>query len=125
MDSNGDGWHGGSLGFNGKEYCNDFLNGKEQTEVVSIHPTEVCFDVSMHGIVWIHEASWSLGPCKGGSNYSPLSRSRNLIEKCCLPPGEHVLTCNDAFGDGWPGGYLDIQGQKYCNNFDWGHEVSE
>ena len=39
------------------------------------------------------------------------------IKQCCLPSGTHTLKCKDAWGDGWDGGYLEINGQKYCDNF--------
>ena len=46
------------------------------------------------------------------------------IKQCCLPSGTHTLKCKDAWGDGWDGGYLEINGQKYCDNFNSNkHEV--
>ena len=38
-------------------------------------------------------------------------------KQCCLPPGNHKLTCKDDWGDGWNGGFLEINGQRYCETF--------
>ena len=45
--------------------------------------------------------------------------SHNTHEaECCLPPGEYTLECKDSYGDGWHGGYITVNGAKYCENFD-------
>ena len=46
-------------------------------------------------------------------------------QKCCLPDhiNDYAITCNDAYGDGWHGGYLEINGEKYCANFERGHKM--
>jgi len=39
-------------------------------------------------------------------------------QTCCLQPGPNTLTCTDSFGDGWNGGFITINGDKYCEQFD-------
>ena len=60
------------------------------------------------------ENTWTFGSCSSSQRYS--SR-REYIERCCLSSGEQTLTCKDGYGDGWHGGYIEIQGEKYCKNF--------
>ena len=65
------------------------------------------------------ENSWTFGRCKTLLQYAS---NQTYTMKCCLTKGEHNLTCKDRYGDGWHGGYLEIQGKKYCENFKWGSE---
>ena len=44
------------------------------------------------------------------------------IEECCQPEGVYELICTDTYGDGWHGGYIEIGGEKYCENFTTGSE---
>ena len=60
------------------------------------------------------EISWSLGPCSGKGGYRD---NQYYHEKCEITPGKHQLSCKDAFGDGWNGGYIVIDGQKFCEDF--------
>ena len=48
-------------------------------------------------------------------------------QECCLPEDQEsfLVTCTDAFGDGWHGGYLEINGEQYCANFTNGDEFSD
>merc|ERR1712226_506090 len=46
-------------------------------------------------------------------------------EQCCQPAGSYDLVCKDSYGDGWHGGYLLIEGKKYCKRFKNGHEKTE
>ena len=40
------------------------------------------------------------------------------IERCCLTPGRHVLTCqNEDRPYGWGNASVEIQGQRYCDDF--------
>lgn len=40
------------------------------------------------------------------------------VDQCCLTPGRYVLTCQNYKGPfGWSNASVEIQGQKYCNNF--------
>ena len=73
--------------------------------------------------------SWTIG-CKGdlcngvechSDKFKAMIGPGKFEQECCLP--NHVqyyaITCLDAYGDGWHGGYLEINGEKYCENFDW------
>ena len=42
-------------------------------------------------------------------------------QECCQAPGTYRLECKDRYSDGWHGGYLEIQGKKYCDDFLGGH----
>ena len=43
-----------------------------------------------------------------------------MVEQCCQTDGDYTLICKDSYGDGWHGGYITIEGVKYCENFDSG-----
>ena len=42
-------------------------------------------------------------------------------EECCQPAGRYTLTCKCSYGDGWHGGYLEINGTNYCEDFKHGY----
>ena len=47
------------------------------------------------------------------------SYAETNITDCCLLAGvEHHQDCIDSFGDGCHGGYLDIEGTVFCEDFD-------
>ena len=48
-----------------------------------------------------------------------------FVQECCLPNqrNDYVIKCSDFHNDGWHGGYLEINGKKYCENFDQGFEM--
>ena len=64
---------------------------------------------------------WTLGNCSnhyGHYNHSLGNEFRNYHQRCCLPPGQYTLTCqNDNYPDGWHGDYIEIQGQRYSEDF--------
>ena len=37
-------------------------------------------------------------------------------QTCNLPPGNYELICSNSYGDGWHGGYIEIQGNLYCDD---------
>ena len=43
-------------------------------------------------------------------------------EQCCQPEGNYQLVCKDAHGDGWHGGFLRVNGKRYCRKFKNGNE---
>ena len=76
-----------------------------------------------------YEISWRLEPqdpdvvlsdsCVSDSYYS----YGTFEQKCQLKEGLYTLECLDSYGDGWNGGYIEIQGTQYCgpmgdNKFD-------
>ena len=66
------------------------------------------------------EVSWELDTsCTSDQVYSSDSE---ITKTCALSPGEYTLICTDAFGDGWNGGQITIQGVNYCNDFNYGSE---
>ena len=92
-----------------------------------------CFSVKTVVKHFRGEISWTIG-CKGDScngvechsdKYDPKIGPETFEQECCLPDHTHyyAITCNDTYGDGWHGGYLEINGGKYCESFDEGFEM--
>lgn len=131
-DSYGDGWNNGYLMINGEKYCHDFTTGHSQTVSVEIGPTTTpevidvsnCVDAEMtlQTSSWGNEITWNIADIFMGTGYS--SHSTNALS-CCLPAGEYELECVDSWGDGWHGGYIEIDGHRYCEEFTWGHTQTE
>ena len=63
--------------------------------------------------------SWTLGTCKSTRAYY---RYSSYTESCCIVGGMHQLACVDAAGNGWNGGFLEIEGTVYCKDFRIGHQ---
>merc|ERR1711997_20697 len=70
------------------------------------------------GTTYGNENTWTFGDCHTDSKY-PDNSMINLGE-CCLSYGEHDLTCRDFWSDGWHGGYVLVDGIKFCNHFNSG-----
>ena len=85
---------------------------------------DVCFDVMVMTTHYGGENTWALGTCASTMEYDDYDTGEG---QCCLPPGEYTLECKDSYGDGWHGGYITINGNKYCENFAKGsletHEI--
>ena len=62
------------------------------------------------------ENSWTLGTCSSNVLVT-YSNNEEYIEECCLDVGVYTLNCQDAYGDGWHGGSIEIQGKQYCVDF--------
>ena len=70
---------------------------------------------------------WEMGSCYGpkrfydhahGKYYSKYEANKMYIDKCCLLPGVYTLTCKNSVGPfGWGRGYIEIFGQRYCDDF--------
>ena len=61
------------------------------------------------------QISWNLGSCQSKrQGYGSYAR---YVEQCCLPTGSYTLQCKDSASNGWHGGYIEVDGQKYCDNF--------
>ena len=71
------------------------------------------------------ENSWSFGTCVSNQTYEDDSEYN---QDCCLEYGVHTLTCKDSYGDGWKfnsfNGYLEIDGIRYCEDFNSGSSQS-
>ena len=71
---------------------------------------------------WANEISWSVGTCEsiGLATCTPNAGYRdnmNFTQICRLAPGYYKIMCKDCYGDSWGGGYLLINGIKYCDQF--------
>ena len=66
-----------------------------------------------------YENSWTLGTCTKGIDYE---NHQTYTESCCLNPGSYQLTCDDSYGDGWHEGFIEIDGKRYCESFNTGHQ---
>jgi len=79
--------------------------------------------VTMHTRRWGNEISWRIenSGCSGGAIRDHTSQTYD----CCLPEGNFQVVCMDTWGDGWHGGYLEIDGRNYCQSFGTGHEKRE
>ena len=75
----------------------------------------VCFDVKTYLSQWKERIEWGIDPwCSSSITYN----KSNYIERCCLAHGNYTLACkNKEKPDGWYGGYLEIQGRVYCDDF--------
>ena len=62
------------------------------------------------------DIEWRLGICEQVvSEYIPYKK---YIQRCCLKPQQHILTCiNKKVPRGWGDGYIEIQGHRYCDDF--------
>ena len=78
-----------------------------------------CFDVMLSTNSYGNENSWSLGSCTSSQAYTSNSF---FSQQCCVSPGDHTLTCTDSYGDGWHGGFIEIGGKRYCEDFTSGGE---
>ena len=81
--------------------------------------TETCATIKVRTSSWGSENSYAIGTCVSQEVYSSNS---DYEEECCLEPGSYALDCKCSFGDGWHGGYVEINGVKYCDDFNYGHE---
>merc|ERR1712088_697017 len=67
---------------------------------------------------WGYENSYAIGTCVSTQQYAT---RKNYEEECTLAPGAHNLDCKCTYGDGWHGGYVEIDGVQYCKDFTSGH----
>ena len=58
--------------------------------------------------------SWSVGSCE---NEDVIDDGKTVSQTCCLEKGFNLIVCKEAEGRGWMGGYLEINGQKFCDNW--------
>ena len=81
-----------------------------------------------------YENSWNIGDCSSEQQYG---NNQEYTQECCLREGKNqwfplyiktilifpasseelMVTCYCSYGDGWHGGYLEINGQRYFNSF--------
>ena len=89
---------------------------------VDSRPTTVCTTVNMVTVSYGSEITWTLGSCENEKSYGD---GEIANQECCQAPGTMELECKDSYGDGWNGGYLEINGKEYCKDFDSGTEKKE
>ena len=71
------------------------------------------------------EITWNIGgTCNSKDEYDNYKED---TQKCCVAKdqGEITITCKDSYGDGWHGGYLEINGKKYCASFESGTKFTD
>ena len=78
-----------------------------------------CFEVKLTTLNFGEEISWTLDSCESNGGYG---NNGEYTQQCCLIPGSYHLECKDSYGDGWNGGYIEVDGIKYCESFTSGRE---
>ena len=73
----------------------------------------VTVDIRLTTASYGSEISWSIGECRSNRGYG---NSDYYTQTCYLTPGDYTLTCLDSDGDGWNGGYIEIDGERYCGS---------
>ena len=75
----------------------------------------VCLDIKISSGFEGKSMKWTFGTCSSARIYNDFT---DYIERCCVAPGKHSLTClNTENPEGWKGGYLEIQGRRHCDDF--------
>ena len=80
---------------------------------------DICFTAEITSKIWANEIRWSLSSADDPpvcQNTQIYENDKTTSESCCLLPGEYTLTCKDTYGDGWHGGFIEIQGTTYCDD---------
>ena len=76
---------------------------------------EVCFDVRLTSELSTNTGYfWRFGSCQFDKAYV---MDRSYTEICCLPRGEHTLTCGSIDGTAWTKIFLLINGHRFCDDF--------
>ena len=78
---------------------------------------EVCRMIKIQTTAYGDENSYQMSKCASEQKYG---NNQEYKEKCCLAPGTYTLNCKCSYGDGWHGGYIEIGGTKYCQDFKGG-----
>ena len=77
---------------------------------------EICFDVKISTVQHGSDSQWRLGNCE--SNGTEYQDFEMYLQRCCLKPGRHALTCkNNRNPYGWDEGYIEFLGHRYCDDF--------
>ena len=77
-----------------------------------------CIKIEVHTGRKGNEIQWELGGCE--FNYGRYESNTIVLEKCCgLKSSWNTLNCNSNGIDGWPTGYLVINGREYCDDNSW------
>ena len=74
-----------------------------------------CFDIKITTKNNANMVRWKLEECSNPESYDEFS---SYEQRCCMAPGQYTLICqNTEYPDGWYGGYIEIQGHRYCDDF--------
>ena len=74
-----------------------------------------CMDIKITTNNNANMIRWTIGNCTNPGSYDEFTI---YVQRCCLTPGQYTLTCqNTEYPDGWYGGYIEIQGHRYCDDF--------
>ena len=73
-----------------------------------------CFEVKTTTKSYGDEISWLIGSCASNNGYG---NNQEYTQQCCLPFGTYILKCKDSYGDGWHGGFVEMEDTKYCDSF--------
>ena len=73
-----------------------------------------CFEVKTTTKSYGSEISWIIGSCASSNEYG---NNQEYTQQCCLPFGAYNLKCKDSYGDGWNGGFVEVEDTKYCDSF--------
>ena len=75
-------------------------------------------DIKFYTGRYAQEARWEISntDCKSGEQYQENEKTHDIT--CQLPAGQQLLVCEDIYGDGWNGGWIEILGERYCDWFD-------
>ena len=86
----------------------------------------VCFDIATTILGNVHSldaqrrttgAKWSLGSCSSTDILGHPNLNTTYTKRCCLEPGEYILSCQSYVPHGWNGGYIELQSKRYCDDF--------
>ena len=77
-----------------------------------LEPGLECFDISFRKLNEM--TTWKFGNCSSSLEFF---KPGIYIEKCCVSPGNHILTCNNNEGDDWSRSVLIIKGHHFCNDY--------
>jgi len=69
----------------------------------------------------IHQ-NWAIhGECR---NFAGVDKTGKHTTGCCLAPGKYKLTCLSHSRFDWSGGYVEIDGKKYCQDIKMNSELT-
>ena len=75
----------------------------------------MCFDIKVTiEEAYDHKITWRVGSCSSSYRYR---EKIEYLERCCLHPGDYIISCHNERNEGWNKAHLDILGHQYCDNF--------
>ena len=71
----------------------------------------ICMDIDLH--TQSDQYKWQLGPCYSSHDHSGNAR---YSEKCCIPYGDHILSCGKSDENGWANSVVKIGSHQFCDD---------